>query len=117
MNPHYSSSALSFTSDYFCLNRDKFGRKHRETSNFKLSQNKPYQIPLPLLAIVFSFKSIPLQQSYGRNIIGRRESSDRFQLQHLESIMKNRGEGFLHNALKLIERMKFVPNFRSSLIA
>ena len=31
--------------------------------------------------------------------------------------MKNRGEGFLHNALMLIEWMKFVPNFRSSLVA
>src|SRR6516225_11610989 len=93
------------------------GTSKHHTSNFKLSQNKPHQIPLPLLAIIFPFKSISLQQSYGRNIIGRRESSDRFQSQHLESIMKNRGEGFLHNALMLIEWMKFVPNFRSSLIA
>ena len=89
--------------------------KHLIFGDCLSKQTSPNSPPAPGHHLLF--KSISLQQSYGRNIIGRRESSDRFQPQHLKSIMKNRGEGLLHNVLVLIEWMKFVPNIRSSLIA
>src|SRR5215471_9291567 len=94
-----------------------FTNSKNQTSHFMLSQNKPRHIPFPFKPIILHFKSISFQQPYRRNIIGGRKGKDRFQMQYLEPVLKYCGERFLHNALVLIEGMKFIPNFRSSLIA